>query len=275
MKNLFLGIISIMLLASCQQEYNTVFKSDDNQYKYEYAKEAYLHKKYARATSLLEGLISYKKGTEQAEECLYMYAMSQYNDKDYDGAALAFRKYFSTYPKGHYAEQACYYIGESLYQNTPEPRLDQTDTYSAISAFQNFLDHYPYSDNKEAAQYRLVELQDKLVLKELHSAELYYDLGTYFGNCGRGENNYDACIITAQNAMKDYPYNTHREEFAVLILKGKYELAGMSVDEKRLERYQDAEDEAYGFINEYPDSRHKEMAERFIKKCKEVTGTKE
>jgi outer membrane protein assembly factor BamD len=62
-----------------------------------------------------------------------------------------------------------------------------------------------------------------------------------------------------------------REDFAVLIMKSKYELAQQSVEEKKLERYQDAEDECYGFINEYPDSKEKSTAERYIKKCKEIT----
>ena len=39
-------------------------------------------------------------------------------------------------------------------------------------------------------------------------------------------------------------------------MKGKYELAQMSVwKKKKVQRYQDAEDECYGFINEYPDSK--------------------
>ena len=55
-------------------------------------------------------------------------------------------------------------------------------------------------------------------------------------------------------------------------MKSKYELAQMSVEEKRLARFQDAEDECYGFINEYPDSKERSTAEKFIAKCKAVTG---
>ena len=124
---------------------------------------------------------------------------------------------------------------------------------------------------KPQAQKRLIELQDKLVTTELYSAQLYYDLGSYFGNCTSGGNNYEACIITAQNALKDYPYTSLREEFSLLIMKSKYELAQQSVEEKKLERFQDAEDECYGFINEYPDSKDRATAEKYIKKCKEVT----
>ena len=116
-----------------------------------------------------------------------------------------------------------------------------------------------------------MELQDKLVEKEYLNAKLYYDLGSYFGNCTYGGNNYEACVITAQNALNDYPYTSMREDFAILIMKSKYELAQMSVESKKLQRYQDAEDECYGFINEYPDSKERETAEKYIKKCKEIT----
>ena len=79
--------------------------------------------------------------------------------------------------------------------------------------------------------------------------------------------------MTAQNALKDYPYTSKREDFAVLIMKSKYELAQQSIEARKLERFQDAEDECYGFINEYPDSKERKHAEEYIEKCKKVTST--
>ena len=166
---------------------------------------------------------------------------------------------------------ASYFVGESLYKGSPEVRLDQSDTYNAIKSYQDFMDLYPFSSMKERAQSRMYELQDKLVEKELINAKLYYNLGTYFGNCTSGGNNYEACIITAQNALKDYPYSAYRENFASLIMKSKFELAQQSVEAKKLDRFQDAEDECYGFINEYPDSKERPVAEKYIEKCKKVT----
>lgn len=272
MKKLFLITICFsLLISSCANEFNAVYKSTDTNYRYEYAKESFFNGKYNRAITLLSELIVVLKGTEYAEESLYMLAMAQYKNNDYQSAAQAFKRYTQSYPKGQYAEMAAYYVGESLYMSTPEPRLDQSQTVSAIAAFQEYLDLYPTAQLKNKAQKRLFELQDKLVKKELYSAQLYYDLGSYFGNCTSGGNNYEACIITASNALKDYPYTSMRENFAVLIMKSKFELAEQSVESKRLERYQDAEDECYGFINEYPDSKERSTAEKFIKRCKRFT----
>lgn len=268
-KSVLITACVALFMTSCANEFNQVYKSPDNNYKYEYAKQCFASGKYSRAATLLTDLITLKKGSSEAEESLYMLAMSEYNMRDYETAAEYFKKYYSSYPKGMYAENAKYYVGESLYMNAPEPRLDQSTTMSAISAFQEFLDLYPDAHLKKQATNRLFQLQDILVEKEYKNAKLYYDLGTYFGNCLGEGNNYQACIVTAQNALKDYPYSNKREEFATLIMKGKYELAKMSVEEKQLERYQDAEDECYGFINEYPDSKERATAEKMIAKCKE------
>ncbi len=258
-----------LLMTSCVNEYNQITKSGDYTLKYEYAKQCYAQGKYSRAVPLLQELVTMKKGSTEGEECLYMLAMAEFGMKDYETASEYFKKYFSSYPKGRYAENAKYYVGESLFQNAPEPRLDQSTTMTAIAAFQEYLDIFPNAHLKDQATGRLYALQDLLVEKEYKSAHLYFDLGTYFGNCTNGGNNYEACIVTAQNALKDYPYSNRREEFASLVMKSKYELAKMSVESKQLERYQDAEDECYGFINEYPDSKERSLAEKYIEKCKE------
>ena len=270
-KPLLIISTAVLLFSSCAQEFNQVYKSDNVQYKYEYAKECFAKGKYVRAITLLQELVTLQKGTENAQERLDMLAMAEYNSKDYETAAQYFKKYFQSYPKGRYAEIAQFYVGQSLFMSTPEPRLDQSRTIQAITDFQTFLDLYPDSKLKPQAQQRLFDLQDKLVEKELHTAQLYYDLGTYFGNCNYGGNNYEACIITSQNALKDYPYSRLREDFAVLLMKSKFELAQQSVETKKMERFQDAEDECYGFINEYPDSKERTLAEKLIAKCKEVT----
>lgn len=275
-KRILIGLCAVLLLTSCAHEYNQVYKTTNNDYKYEFAKECFAKGKYGFAVPLLQDLVTIEKGTDNAQECLYMLAMAEYCLKDYQAASETFKKYYQTYPRGQYAEMASFYIGQSLFEGTPEPRLDQTPTVAAIAAFQEYLDIFPNGKMKETAQQRLFALQDKLVRKEYLNAKLYYNLGSYFGNSIRtvdnnGGNNYEACIITAQNALNDYPYSDLREDFAILIMKSKFELAQMSVEEKKVQRFQDAEDECYGFINEYPESKERKTAEEYIKKCKQIT----
>lgn len=272
-KNIIILLCCTALLTGCAQEFNNVYKSTDNAYRYEYAKQCFALGKFQQASALLADMVTLQKGRENAQESLFMLGMAQYGNRDYEAASATFRKYFQSYPKGDFAEQACYYIGQSLYQSVPEPRLDQTPTIGAINAYQNFIDYYPDSPLRESAQQRLFILQDNLVRKEYLSAKLYYNLGGYFGNINANtESNYEACIITSQNALKQYPFTSMREEFSVLIMKSKFELAENSSEERRVERYRDAEDECYGFLNEFPESEECKTAQKYIAKCKKVTG---
>ena len=261
-RNLLLLCMAVFL-SSCASEFNKVYKTADNDYKYEYAKQCFAMGKFQQASSLLQDLVLVTKGRDHAQECLYLLGMAEYGNRDYESASTTFKKYYSSYPKGIFAEQACFYIGQSLYRGAPEPRLDQTPTIGAINAYQQFLDIYPDSELRPLAQQRLFELQDKLVEKEYLSAKLYYDLGAYIGNGSNG--NYQACIVTAENALRDYPYMSRREDFSFLILKAKFDYAKNSVASRQEERYNNAIDEYYGFQSEFPESKYAKEAESLFR----------
>ncbi len=259
--------IALCMLAACS-DYNKVLKTSDYGLKYEVAKQCYAEGEYNRASVLLREVIAMLKGTEDGEASLFLLGMSSYKAENFDAAAEVFKKYYESYPRGIYAEEAHFYSGLSLYHNTPEPKLDQTATYQALTEFQNFLEEYPNSSYNEEAQRLIFDLQDKLVEKEYLNAKMYYDLGAYFGNCTNGGSNYQACIVTAQNAISDYPFSSRREDFAILILKAKFDLAAQSVQEKQEERYHNAIDEYYGFCNEYPESKFMPQAKAMYEKAK-------
>lgn len=262
------------ILISCG-DYNKLQKTPDFGYKYEAAKQYYAEGQYNRAALFLQEVIAMLKGTDKGEESLFLLGLSSYNARNYDAAASYFRKYYQSYPRGLYTEKAHYYCGMALYESTPEVRLDQTATYEAVTEFQNLLELYPQSELSADAQEKIFTLQDKLVEKEYLSAKLYYDLGSYFMNCFNGGSNYQACIVTAENAIRDYPYTTRREDFAILILRAKFELAAQSIEAKKEERYHNAIDEYYGFTNEYPDSKYMKEANALFSKARKYTGTVE
>ena len=129
----------------------------------------------------------------------------------------------------------------------------------AIEELQSFLEHYPRSEKVSIAQNAIFELQDKLTLKQLQNAQLYYNLGTYLGN------NYQSAVIVAQNAIKDYPYSKYKEDLEMLILKSRFQEADLSVDERKADRFREVVDEYYNFINNYPESNYRNEAENIFK----------
>lgn len=129
----------VLLMSGCSSEFNSVYKYGDTEAKYEAAKEFFARGKFQQASTLLEEIVTIKKGSDEAQECLYMLAMSQYCNRDYEAASETFKKYGSSYPRGLYAEPAAFYVGESLYESSPEPRLDQSPTNGSINAYQQFM----------------------------------------------------------------------------------------------------------------------------------------
>ena len=268
-KYIIIALVSGSVLTSCG-EYNKDLKSTDYEYKYEAAKSYFGKGQNTKAAAILEELITILKGTDKAEESLYMLGMTYYNQGDFITASHYFSTYYNTYPRGTYTEQARFYSGKALFLDTPEPRLDQSSTYKAIQELQMFMEYFPASNRHQEAQQMIFDLQDKLVMKDYMAARLYYDLGSYTGNSSYSTtgNNYLACIVTAQNALKDYPYTKLREDISILLLRAKYDMAKESVEEKKEERMRDAIDEYYAFKNEFPESKYIKEVENIYKDAK-------
>lgn len=253
-------LLIALVLGSCN-EYNKILKSTDNDLKYTYAKKYFEEGKYSRSISLLEGLVAYFKGTANAEESLYLLAQSQYNSKDYVAATESFTTYYNTFPKGEYAEPSLFYAAYGMYLDSPDPRLDQSKTYKAISEFQRYIEIYPQSERAEQAKNYMFELQEKLAYKELLAAELYLRLGNYMGN------NYEAAVITAREAIKNYPFSKHLEDFQITVLRSRYEFAQRSKLEVQPERYRMVVDEYFNYKNTFPEGKYLNEADKYYQEA--------
>lgn len=255
----------VLLFASCG-EYNKILKSPDGELRYEYAKKYFDEGKYGRSITLLESIMTSYVGSSKEQEIMYLLAQSYFFDKDYTMSTYYYTHYFNKFPRGEYAELARFNAAEGLYRESPDPRLDQTSTVKAIQGFQDFLEYFPQSDKAQDAQEKMFELQEKLAFKELRTARLYFNLGTYMGN------NYESCVITSREALRTYPFSAYTEEFQVLILRSKYEEAMNSVDEKKESRYYEIIDEHFNYKNLYPEGKYLKESEKYYKKALDELG---
>ncbi len=271
---LTLMTVAIAGLESCSSV-TTALKNPDREYKFEVARQMYAEGNYSNASLLLESVLPSFKSTKFGDEGLFMLGMCKYLKKDYIGASELFKRYYThSYPAGEYVDEARFYAAMSYYNSTLPTRLDQSNTYTAINELNSVLEFNPNTKHAGKIKKILFELQDQLVEKEYLSAKLYFDLGGYFGNCTSGGNNYQACIITAQNAIRDFPYTPRKEEFSFLILKAKYKLAEQSVESKKPLRFSDTVDEYYGFVNEFPKSKHIGEAKNIFEKSDKILKSK-
>ena len=75
MRNYILVILLALVTCSCG-EYQRAQKSADYDYKFDYAKRAYEAKHYVQAATLLKDCVTVFKGSDKAEESLYLLGMS-------------------------------------------------------------------------------------------------------------------------------------------------------------------------------------------------------
>lgn len=263
MKKLLFLLALTGLMSSCG-EYYKVQKSQDISERYSFAKKSYNEGRYSRVVNLMEDLIPSLSGTSEGPQSTFLLADSYFHLKRESEAAQYFNTYATSYPKGEQIEEARYKAGYCNFIASPEPRLEQSATIKAIQDLQNYLEYYPQGKYRKDVERMLFQLQDKLAEKELLSAKLYYNLGLYLGN------NYQSSVITAQNAIKDYPYSKHKEELMFLILKAKSEEASLSVLEKQQERVREALDHYYNYLNIYPEGRFVKDAKRLHDKMNKL-----
>ena len=260
-------MLALVMMTGCSG-YNKILKASDYNTKYSLAKTYFLEGRYTSCSSILEECVAYQRGTAQAEESMYLLATCYYNLNDYLAASQYYMACYRAFPNSTFSENCLYWSGLSLFLDTPDPRLDATSTTNAIEQLQHFVETYPLSKFRPEAEEMIYTMYDRLVEKEVGTAELYYNMGNYMGN------NYRSSIIVAENALRDYPYTKYREKLAMIILRSKFQMAQESVLEKRDDRYRDAIDEYYAFKNEFPESSYMKEADRILRVSTRNLGNK-
>ena len=262
-KALFILLLISGTLLSCGN-YQKLLKSKDPEEKYNAAIEYFNQKEFSKAQTLFDDVTSHYRGTDRSEDILNYLSRCYVGQKSYTLAQEYYETYIRNYPKGRHIVESRYMLGYCYYIDSPDARLDKTSTKKAIQYLEEFLDIYPDSDYAPEARKYLEEMYDKLALKELYNAQLYYNLGTYLGN------NYESARIVATNAMKAYPYSQYREDFNFIILQARYQEAVLSISERKKERIQETIDEYYNFITDFPNTKYRKAADKILNQTKKM-----
>jgi outer membrane protein assembly factor BamD len=256
-------LILSLFLASCS-EFNKVVKSTDYEYKYKKAIEYYEAKDYTHANSLFQDLVYVFRGTSKGDELYYYYAESSYAQKDYEMAGHYFKDIYEQYPRSTHAEEAQFMVGMCFYKESPSPKLDQQVTAKAIDALQLFINLYPFSKKVEEATILIDEMNEKIVYKSFLNAKLYFDMDYY-----------KSAVVALNNSLIDYPNTKYREELRFLLFKSKYFLSMNSVEEKKRDRLNEARDEYFTFVDEFPESKYIREVKHDFKQVSQLLGYKD
>lgn len=245
-------LFTVILTSSACTKFRKLQKNGDWKVKYEAALNYYEDKDYYRSNVLLEEILPIIRGTEEAEKANFIYAYTYFYQKQYILSAHYFKLFTDVYGRSSYMEEATYMYAYSLYKQSPQASLDQTSTYEALAALQNFINKYTASQRADEADKLINELQVKLEKKAYENSKLYYQL-----------RRYKASLIAFDNFKYDYPDSKFNEELAYLAIETAFDLAEVSVRSKQEERYTDVVNRYEKFVDQWPNSKYLREAEVF------------
>ena len=253
----FLLLITILVVTSCSK-FSRLQKTGTDQEKYDAAMSYYKKGDFYRSGLLFEELIPLLKGSTESELAQFYYAYTQYQQAQYSTSQFLFKKFFDTYARSDYAQEALYMHAFSLYKDSSPFNLDQTSTFTAISAMQEFINTYPESAFREECTRYILELRSKLERKAYEKAKLYHKVSDF------NMMSLKSAVISIDNFHKDFPDSKYNEELAFLKVESQYNLASNSYTLKQKDRYQEVVKFYQELIDKYPTGKYNRDAEKMF-----------
>lgn len=245
-------ILVAFLGTGCSQ-FSKVQKSTDYDYKLRMADQYFAKKKYNYAQQLYEELFPLLKGNEKFENVYYNFAYCAYNQRDWMNAENLFKGFTEVFPTSKRAEEMEYMRAYTYYRQSPKIQLDQTNTTRTIGLMQAFINTHPGSERNKEATEIIEKCHQKLETKEMESAELYFNL-----------RQYKASAIAYTNLMNNYPDSQKSDEYKLKIIRSYFEYASLSIEERKIERYEKVVEECHEFTDRFPDSKLKKEADKYL-----------
>ena len=256
-KYISLLVLSVILL-SCKTEMDQAMKSADKDFILKVANEKFAKKKWADALALYDRLPNLVAGTDDAPNVVFNSAYSNYYDKNYRLAANQFKNFVTSFPQDPRKEEAAYLSALCYYEGSLQYNLDHSNTESAITELQNFLNEYPDSERSKNITQLVDELTYKLEFKAFENAKQYYKMAEY-----------KAAAVTFENVLEDFPATKLRPKIYDIILKSKYELAMNSIYDLKKERLDNAISYTKRVSAELPNSEYSKTADDLGAKLQE------
>ena len=220
-----------IFLASCSSSLDT--SNFTAEQKLDYAKKLYNDEDYFDALQEFNAIVLEYPGSAIVDDASYYLAMTRFQRGEYILAAFEFSKLIKNMPASEFVPISQFMLAECYYELSPNYTLDQKYTKKAIEEYQAFIDFFPSNDKVKISEVKIVELNNKLAKKELHSAKIYEKLDYY-----------DAALYYYTNLIEIY----HETIYAPQAMYDKISLL------TGRDRNKEALAEANKFISRYPEN---------------------
>ena len=245
------------IFCSCSN-YEKLLKSNDFDKKYAAAMDYYEKTNYSKAALLFENLTLYYRGRDNAENVAWYYAEATNKLKDYYTAGYLYNNFVRQFPYSERAEEALFMSAFCKYKESPDYSLDQSQTYEAITAFEQFVERYPTSAHIPEINKYLDEMRAKLMKKDYEIAYGYYKISVY-----------NAAYVAFNEFINQYPDSDKKEDAMFYIIKSGYEYAINSTESKIVGRLQQVINDFEKFATLFSNSKYMAASQEIYTKCRE------
>ena len=240
---ILLLIIALFSIVACKSEYEKIRTSGDMELILTRANRYYEKEDWQKAKTLYELVMPSLRGRPDAEGVYFKYANCHYQAEEYLLSAYYMKNFANTYTTSPQREEAAYLGAYSHYLISPNFRLTQDESQTAIDELQLFTNLYPESSRVPDCNKLIDELRRKLEQKAYAEGKLYFDL-----------RQYQSAMASFDNLLRDYPESPDVERVRYYAARSAFELAENSVIAKRADRYTEAIKRCRLFIEKFENS---------------------
>lgn len=219
-KLVILIVGALFLVISCSP--NVDFKTAGFEKSFVVAKKNFKKGYYLQTIEDCNVIMLNYAGTEGVDSVQFLIAEAHFELGEYYSSSFEYMRLVDSYPESPLAEEALFNSALCYYKLSPVAVLEQKETKTAISKFQNYLDIYPNGQFANKAKEKNKELRNKLAEKIYKSGVLYVKMEQPRG-----------AIVYFKNVLDNF-YDT---KYLVLSYKGLADAYKIMEDDYNYQHY--------------------------------------
>jgi outer membrane protein assembly factor BamD len=171
-KYLITPSLILLMIWGCSSSRDVNEMGADDRLKY--AMSLYNDEDYEEAATEFDALLLQYPGSSIVDDAQYYLAMCKFQRDEFILAAYEFSRLIKNMPASEFVPDAQYMLAESYYELSPNYTLDQKYTVKAIEEFQAFVDFFPLNEKVSEADQKMDYYTASLEYYE-NVVEIYHD----------------------------------------------------------------------------------------------------
>lgn len=183
--------VTLIVLVSCSKQVLAPLEPADE---FERAMSFFENRKYNDAALAFQRIIFYHPSSDYVDDAQFWLARSYFEKKEYTQAIIEFEYFIRNFSTSPLVEEAYLYRVRSYLSKAPRYYKDQTETKKAVELLDEFLTRFPNSQYTNEVRDLILSARNRLAKKEVENGKLYLKL-----------NEHDAALIYFEYVIETYP----------------------------------------------------------------------